>query len=184
VGVFSIFDKITSDGATFHVQLCTCKHGAAHCNAITQRTHAYTYTQTRTHTHTNTHSHTHTHTHTRFQDPKRRHNARTLLQHEWVQLHRRTLRSTWRRGYSFGAKAGRQASEAHENVTTVIKRILASEEEGAEEMRNSQVRAGGEGCVCTCVNVRVRVCVRVRVRVGVGVCVWCARLCQCAHVRV
>lgn len=67
------------------------------------------------------------------QDPSARPDARGLLQHEWVQFNRRTLRGTWSKTQGFKSRAagGPKASDAHESVNSVIARILHAE--GSEE---------------------------------------------------
>jgi hypothetical protein len=68
-----------------------------------------------------------------LQDPAARPDARSLLQHEWVQFNRRTLRGTWSKtqGFRSRAAAGAKAADAHENVNSVVARILQAE--GSED---------------------------------------------------
>jgi hypothetical protein len=63
------------------------------------------------------------------QDPSARPDARSLLQHEWVQFNRKTLRGTWNRsqGFKTTRSVGSKASEAHETVNSVVARILQAE---------------------------------------------------------
>mmetsp|Transcript_5084 Transcript_5084/g.11041 ORF Transcript_5084/g.11041 Transcript_5084/m.11041 type:complete len:1296 (+) Transcript_5084:141-4028(+) len=77
-------------------------------------------------------------------DPKNRPDAATLLQHEWFQYNRRTLRSSWTRSRGYRTRAGGKTSDAHESVNSVVARMLASEEEegGAS---TSRVGAAGVG---------------------------------------
>lgn len=67
------------------------------------------------------------------QDPSARPDARQLLQHEWVQFNRRTLRGTWSKTQGFRSRAagGPKASDAHESVNSVVARILQAE--GSED---------------------------------------------------
>jgi hypothetical protein len=69
----------------------------------------------------------------RLQDPSARPDARGLLQHEWVQFNRRTLRGTWSKTQGFKSRAagGPKASDAHESVNSVVARILLAE--GSED---------------------------------------------------
>ena len=64
------------------------------------------------------------------QDPALRPNAQELLQHEWIQYHRRTLRSSWTRAQGYKTRGGR-STDAHESVNSVISRILHAE--GSED---------------------------------------------------
>ena len=60
--------------------------------------------------------------------------ARGLLQHEWVQFNRRTLRGTWSKTQGFKSRAatgGPKATDAHESVNSVVARILQAE--GSED---------------------------------------------------
>jgi hypothetical protein len=63
------------------------------------------------------------------QDPSARPDARSLLQHEWVQFNRKTLRGTWNRsqGFKTTRSLGSKASDAHETVNSVVARILQAE---------------------------------------------------------
>eukprot|EP00775_Hariotina_reticulata_P013544 gene13544-13671_t len=61
-------------------------------------------------------------------DPSARPDACSLLQHEWLQFNRRTLRGTWDRAQGFRSRAaGSKATEAHETVNSVVSRILQAE---------------------------------------------------------
>lgn len=64
-------------------------------------------------------------------DPVLRPNAITLLQHEWVQINRRTLRSSWARsaGFQNTKHGGRAAVDAHEKVASVVSRMLAVDDD-------------------------------------------------------
>jgi hypothetical protein len=64
------------------------------------------------------------------QDPALRPNAQELLQHEWIQYNRRTLRSSWSRAQGYKTRGGR-STDAHESVNSVISRILHAE--GSED---------------------------------------------------
>jgi hypothetical protein len=69
-----------------------------------------------------------------MQDPSMRPDARGLLQHEWVQFNRRTLRGTWSKTQGFKSRAatgGPKATDAHESVNSVVARILQAE--GSED---------------------------------------------------
>jgi hypothetical protein len=68
------------------------------------------------------------------QDPAARPDARTLLQHEWIQYNRRTLRSSWTRTQGYRTRGGRGgAAEAHESVTSVVERMLVNAEASGDD---------------------------------------------------
>mmetsp|Transcript_24751 Transcript_24751/g.62835 ORF Transcript_24751/g.62835 Transcript_24751/m.62835 type:complete len:1266 (-) Transcript_24751:519-4316(-) len=78
-------------------------------------------------------------------DPRMRPDARALLQHEWLQVNRRTIRNSWRGGVAaLTAGRGRGTAEAHESVTSVIARMVAAEE-GDEEAGTSGSAAAAAG---------------------------------------
>ncbi|GIL49282.1 hypothetical protein Vafri_5411 [Volvox africanus] len=73
-----------------------------------------------------------------LKDAKLRPDAGTLLQHEWLQYNRRTLRMSWRRdrGQTFrtlvqNRTAARQSPDAHENISSVVTRMMAAADEEA-----------------------------------------------------
>lgn len=71
-----------------------------------------------------------------LQDPAARPEARVLVNHEWIQFNRRTLRSSWSRAQGFKTRGGRQ-TEAHESVNSVVSRILRAEGSDDELSRAS-----------------------------------------------
>ncbi|WIA33289.1 hypothetical protein OEZ86_006429 [Tetradesmus obliquus] len=87
-------------------------------------------------------------------DPSARPDARSLLQHEWVQFNRKTLRGTWNRsqGFKTTRSLGSKASDAHETVNSVVARILQaefSEDElstrGSDSQQQQQQQQGAAG---------------------------------------
>jgi hypothetical protein len=62
-----------------------------------------------------------------------------LLQHEWIQYHRRTLRSSWTRAQGYHARG---AGPAHESVTSVVERMLVSAEAGGDESPDAAALRG------------------------------------------
>lgn len=62
-------------------------------------------------------------------DPKQRPGAGVLLQHEWIQLNRRTLKATWQsRNNALRATEDQRQKDAHESVQSVVARFLEYEE--------------------------------------------------------
>ncbi|GFR52579.1 hypothetical protein Agub_g15172 [Astrephomene gubernaculifera] len=70
-----------------------------------------------------------------LKDAKLRPDARTLLQHEWLQHNRRTLRMSWRRDQGLAirtlvkTRAAKQSADAHETINSVLARMAAVDNE-------------------------------------------------------
>ncbi|KAJ9512924.1 hypothetical protein QJQ45_029056 [Haematococcus lacustris] len=77
-------------------------------------------------------------------DPRRRPTAAQLLQHPWIQQNRRTLRSSWRRAGAAGSlqgSKGNRPAQDHESLTSVISRMMESEESEEAAARRLQEAA-------------------------------------------